>query len=83
MIEAALKPIMQATFFLQNGFDHEIVQATGNITPNMCMSETADLMNDSERVLIVQLLFRAEQAGGHDPHQAAVSIVPFIIASAL
>lgn len=82
MVQSGLEPIQQSAIVLKDCFDHEVVQSTGNIASDMRMSKTGYLMDDPDGIIIVQLLVYAEQTGGHDSHQTAVSVIPLIAASA-
>ena len=61
---------------------HEIVQPTGDVRPDVRVSQVTNLMNGVDGFLRWKTAIDAIQHRRHDAHQAAVAVVLFMTASA-
>ena len=70
--------VSQSQDYVQDFPDHEVIQAAGDIRPEMRLGQAADRMDRPDGFPVLHFLFVTVQACRQDPHQAAVPIVPFI-----
>ena len=86
-VQTGLQPAVQGTFSCQNTVGHKEVEAARYFGTDVGVCQAADFMDRLHCIALGEFAapehLAAVDAGGKDPHQASVSIIPVALAAAL